>query len=338
MPSILCKPKSLPIEKIEAASRRAIALNPANAHEERRIARIVGGRRDGERRIAVVVGRRWPVTGVRLTVSFMDNASAPLRARILRHMNAWGEAANVRFSETNDTGQVRISRLDSPTDMAGFWSYVGTEILEIEPDQPTLNLEAFTMKTSESEFRRVVRHEAGHTLGFDHEHMRADIVARIDRAKAVKYFFRTDRWTPKEVEEQVLTPLARKSIMGTKESDPLSIMCYQLPGAIMKDGKGVPGGVDINPRDYAFSAALYPKDPPAAAAASAGASGSGDDRLAGGASPRQRGPRHVSHRRDGTVPAGAGPGWSGHHGAEVGSGAGDVWRRPCHVGDAAAGG
>lgn len=47
------------------------------------------------------------------------------------------------------------------------------------------------MKTAESEFRPVVRHEAGHTLGFDHEHMRGDIVARIDRARAIKYFRKT---------------------------------------------------------------------------------------------------------------------------------------------------
>ena len=36
--------------------------------------------------------------------------------------------------------------------------------------------------------------------------------------------FKTDGWTPTEVEEQVLTPLSKKSIMGTNESDPLSIM------------------------------------------------------------------------------------------------------------------
>jgi hypothetical protein len=259
VPPIVCTPKSLPIEKIEAATRRALDINPDNARHQRRIARVIGARPDGERRIAVVVGRRWPVTGVHLSVSFLDNASAPLRRRILAHMNAWGEAANVVFSETHETGQVRIARLDAPTDMAGYWSYVGTEILEIDPAQPTLNLEAFTMKTSEAEFRRVVRHEAGHTLGFDHEHMRSDIVSRIDRAKAIKYFFRSDGWTPDEVEEQVLTPLERTSIMGTLESDPLSIMCYQLPGAIMKDRKAVHGGVHINPRDFAFAASLYPK-------------------------------------------------------------------------------
>jgi hypothetical protein len=57
----------------------------------------------------------------------------------------------------------------------------------------------------------------------------------------------------------VLTPLRDKSILGTAESDPLSIMCYQILGVITKDGKAIPGGKDINPKDFAFAASIYPK-------------------------------------------------------------------------------
>ena len=148
---------------------------------------------------------------------------------------------------------------NSPEDQAGYWSYVGTEILEIDKDKPTMNLEGFTMRTSEAEFKRVVRHEAGHTLGFDHEHMRSDIVKLIDRDKAISFFDEDQGWTSEEVEEQVLTPLAKKSIMGTKEADPISIMCYQLPAAIMKNGKPIKGGKDINPRDHRFACVALPK-------------------------------------------------------------------------------
>ena len=174
-------------------------------------------------------------------------------------MNAWGEHANVLFSETKGVGKVRIARLDAPDEVSGYWSYLGTEILEAPEDEPTLNLDSFTMRTSEAEFRRVVRHEAGHTLGFDHEHMRGEIVKRIDRAKAYAFYDKDQGWTRKEVDEQVLTPLAKKSIMGTTEADPLSIMCYQLPGKIMKDGKPVKGGADINANDFEFAKKLYPK-------------------------------------------------------------------------------
>ena len=38
-------------------------------------------------------------------------------------------------------------------------------------------------------------------------------------------------------------------------------MCYQLPGEIMKDGKPVVGGADIDPSDFAFAGKIYPKPP-----------------------------------------------------------------------------
>ncbi|MGY3621924.1 CHAT domain-containing protein [Bradyrhizobium sp. USDA 10063] len=259
MSVIICRPKSLQLDMLANAERKALIINPANETERHTIERTPVGRRGGARRIAVVIGRKWSAKGVQLSVSFMDSPKSDLRKRILLHMNAWGQKANVKFAETSGVGQVRIARLDSPEDQAGYWSYVGTEILEIDKDKPTMNLEGFTMRTSEAEFKRVVRHEAGHTLGFDHEHMRSDIVKLIDRDRAISFFDEDQGWTPEEVEEQVLTPLAKKSIMGTKEADPISIMCYQLPAAIMKNGKPIKGGKDINLRDHAFAASLYPK-------------------------------------------------------------------------------
>jgi hypothetical protein len=121
-----------------------------------------------------------------------------------------------------------------------------------------MNLQGFTMSTPESEFRRVIRHEAGHTLGFPHEHMRREIVARIDRQKAYDYFGRTQGWSPAMVDQQVLTPLDERSIFGTTSADQTSIMCYQLPGLITKDGRPILGGGDINPIDQGFAKRIYP--------------------------------------------------------------------------------
>lgn len=258
-PFITCRPRTLTPEQLELARRRALEINPENAFEHHAIVRTPVGRRGGPRRLAVVVGNKWPSSGVRLSVQFLDAPPADLRARILLHMNAWNKTANILFTETQGTGQVRIARLDSPPDLAGYWSYVGTEILAIDDDQPTLNLEGFTMKTSDAEFRRVVRHEAGHTLGFDHEHMRKALVQRIDRKKAIAFYDRDQGWTPEETREQVLTPLAEKSLMGTSEADPTSIMCYHVPAEITKDGKPIPGGKDINTKDFAFAATIYPR-------------------------------------------------------------------------------
>jgi hypothetical protein len=122
-----------------------------------------------------------------------------------------------------------------------------------------MNLDGFTMSTPEREFKRVIRHEAGHTLGFPHEHMRREIVARIDRQKAYDYFLRTQGWSPAMVDQQVLTPLDERSIFGTAPADQISIMCYQLPGLITKDGRPILGGNDVNTTDRAFARRIYPQ-------------------------------------------------------------------------------
>jgi len=255
---ITCRTKPLTRVQATAAAKKALEVNPANAIGQRMIMRSPVGRRGGLLRLTLNIGHRWASTGVRLSVQFLDNPAADLRKRILSHMNAWNKTANVHFTETKKTGDVRIARLDHPADMAGYWSYIGNEILGIPDDEPTLNLEGFTMNVSEAEFKRVVRHEAGHTLGFEHEHMRAELVKKIDRKKAFAFFDQDQGWTKQEVEEQVLTPLRKKSVMGTTEADPLSIMCYQIPAEITKDGKAIPGGKNINEKDFAFAASVYP--------------------------------------------------------------------------------
>jgi hypothetical protein len=80
-------------------------------------------------------------------------------------------------------GTVRISLAGQ-----GYWSYLGTDILSIPRNRPTMNLQGFNINTPDSEFRRVVRHETGHTLGFPHEQLRKEIINRIDRQKAYAWF------------------------------------------------------------------------------------------------------------------------------------------------------
>jgi hypothetical protein len=264
MPMIVCRPRALTPAQHEVALRRSVEINPANALAPRTIALAPDGGRRGPRRLVLAVGYRWPASGQQLAVQFLDAPSTALRKRILAHMNAWSEHANVRFEETRDVGRIRIARLEPPDPMAGYWSYLGTQVEAIPPHEPTLNLEGFTMRTPDREFRRVVRHEAGHALGFEHEHLRSELIARIDRRKAYAWFERTQGWSQEETRAQVLTPLARASISGTREADPLSIMCYQIPGEITKDGAPIPGGRDITATDAAFAARVYPRPDPAA--------------------------------------------------------------------------
>ena len=204
-------------------------------------------------RISVYTSKYWGRSERILTVSFMETTPADLRARIISHMNAWTKTGGISFVETSGTGQVRISR-----SMDGYWSYLGTDVLLIPKNRPTMNLQSFTMNTSESEYKRVIRHETGHTLGCPHEHMRKALVAQIDPQKAYDYFWRTQGWDKATVDAQVLSSLDEKSLMATPP-DQTSIMCYQLPGSITRDGKPILGGTDINATDYAFIGTIYPK-------------------------------------------------------------------------------
>lgn len=256
-----CTLKELPEERRVEAAAHAIAQNEANRPDSHIVAAMTpllapaGGPMVDY--IAIMTSKYWGQQGVKLSVGFLDNPPNDLRAKILSHMNAWGQTANVAFHEeaagARDTADVRIARAKD-----GYWSYLGTDIKLIDKGKPTLNLQDFTMQTPDSEFYRVVRHETGHTLGCPHEHLRKALVAKIDEAKAIEYFGRTQGWTPDQVRAQVLTPIDPALLTGTAE-DQLSIMCYQIPGSITKDGKPIIGGTDIDKSDYDFMALMYPK-------------------------------------------------------------------------------
>src|SRR6266550_4972235 len=256
---IACTPKRLPLETMVAAAKTAVKINPLNHTPLHRLTIVVPDFVATPERIAVLTTKYWGLQGVSLTVAFLDDAPADLRKRILLHMNAWAKTANIKFVETKTNPQVRIARVGGQE--GGYWSYLGTDILHIPPKAQTMNLEAFTMNTPESEFHRVVRHETGHTLGFPHEHMRKALVDKIDPQKAIEFFGATQGWSPDEVKAQVLTPIEESFLVGTAP-DQNSIMCYQIPGSLTKDGQPIIGGTDIDELDASFAGELYPKVTP----------------------------------------------------------------------------
>jgi hypothetical protein len=89
MRTIVCRPKALSPSQAAVAVRRSLEMNPVNAAEQHTVVRTPTGRRGGPRRLAVVVGRKWPKPAVQLTVQFLDVPSRELRKRILLHVNAW---------------------------------------------------------------------------------------------------------------------------------------------------------------------------------------------------------------------------------------------------------
>ncbi len=263
---ITCTPRTLPPGDALNAARVAIGINPLNQPISEGAEVLVPDHAPSIEELAVATSKYWGAEGKRFTVGFLDSPSTELRTKLLSHLNAWNETANVEFVETDaaDDAEVRINRERmAEKKWRGYWSFLGTDILIAQgPANQTMNLEGFTTSTRDSEFHRVVRHEAGHTLGFPHEHMRKELVERIDREKAIIYYHERTGWTREQIIRQVLTPLEEASIWGTPHADPNSIMAYQVPGSVTKDGEPIAGGTDIDESDYKFSALIYPKPKP----------------------------------------------------------------------------
>jgi len=139
MPS--CTVKPLPKRLLHKAAQTARMINPVNAP----LALGGMGMPLDPMRISVLTSKYWGPIPRKLTVSFMETTPSDLRARILQHMNAWTQTSCISFVETQQIGQVRISRGGG-----GYWSYLGTDILHIPTNRQTMNLENFTMMTDES--------------------------------------------------------------------------------------------------------------------------------------------------------------------------------------------
>jgi hypothetical protein len=174
---------------------------------------------------------------------------------VITYANRWGEFSKVKFSWTQTDPTIRIS-----FGRGGYYSYLGTDNLSIPRNQHTMNLEGFTTRTPESEWRRVVCHEFGHALGCPHEQQRRDILDLLDERKVIAYFRRTQGWSEQQVRQQILIPLDERSVIGSPNADVASIMCYSFPGSVTKSGQPIPGGDDFSPADREYFAKVYPPD------------------------------------------------------------------------------
>src|SRR5205823_5167046 len=86
-----CILKVLPQELWAEAAQRAVHVNPANALPVRNFAMALPNTVIPPEHLALLTGKRWPASGVQLTVGFIDAPPADLRARLLSHMNAWSQ-------------------------------------------------------------------------------------------------------------------------------------------------------------------------------------------------------------------------------------------------------
>src|SRR5262245_9070143 len=102
-----CTSRYLPDDMAVPAAATAIEQNPVNRPSMS--AQASRGTILPPEHIALLTSKYWSNAGVHLTVGFLEQVSSALSNRILSHMNAWSQYANVEFSLTNTDPQVRIT-------------------------------------------------------------------------------------------------------------------------------------------------------------------------------------------------------------------------------------
>jgi len=254
---LYCHIEPLPEDQLVEAACNAIKINPKNAPSAHSQDLAM------TKEIALLTDTKWS-TPVRLTIRFVDDPkpSRELRDRILGHFNAWGDHGDITFHEVESGATVRITVLNKD----GYWiKGLGTQLNLTDPALPNMGLQDITDATSDGELCRVVRHEAGHALGFGHEHSRAAVVDLIEERRAINFFAATPNgWSEETTRFNFLTAVPESRFQASGGVDYASIMCSDVPKTVMKnhaseDAADIPGGSDFSATDKMIISATYPR-------------------------------------------------------------------------------
>jgi len=209
-------------------------------------------------RMAMERGKYWAV-GQAVTCRFLDG-SKKQKTRVQAIAHEWEQYATVKFKFVGTgAAQVRISfKADT-----GSWSAVGTDALVDEyfgKTAPTMNYGWLEDDTDEAEYRRVVLHEFGHSLGAIHEHQSPGTGGLNWNKPAVYANFSgpPNNWSKADIDSNILQRYSKQQTNFTK-FDPKSIMLYEFPASLFTDGKGTQSNGELSKTDEAFMKSQYKK-------------------------------------------------------------------------------
>ena len=195
----------------------------------------------------------WDV-GSTLSIRFLDG-SARLHARVEAAAIQWVEYANIKLSFDNAAdAPIRIS-----FKQAGSWSYQARNALKAPKDTPTTNFGWLREDTQADELERVVLHEFGHVLGFQHEHSNPASTLKWDKKKVYASFGGLPNlWSREQVDRAIFAIWPPGYYSLHKIFDRESIMMYPMPGEYFTDGEAIGWNRKLSVVDKQFAAAIYP--------------------------------------------------------------------------------
>lgn len=192
----------------------------------------------------------------------LDGGSEFVRNKVRTIAPVWSSYANIRFQFVN-SGNADI--IVTFGDDGQSWSAIGTDAVDDGrrfihnfTQLGTMHFGWFTDETSDEEFRRVILHEFGHALGFEHEHLHPQNGIPWDREKVyAAYGTPPNAWDRGKVDQNVFRAL---SVTNTQFSqyDRTSIMHYAISNDLTIGDFEVPWNTTLSETDKAFAKTVYP--------------------------------------------------------------------------------
>ncbi len=174
-------------------------------------------------------------------------------------VESWLEYANLKV----EFGAARDAKIRVAFDRPGGWSFLGTDCLDVPPDEPTVNFGWLDESTPPTEIDRVVLHEFGHVLGLQHETGNPASTIEWDRRVVYSQLQGPPNYWPRETIDTVFFAIWPPGYFPVhKVFDPHSIMMVPGDAKFVRNGKPPGWNLRLSELDKQFAAALYPQRRP----------------------------------------------------------------------------
>lgn len=212
-----------------------------------------------ETRAGVNKRKLWD-NGETIRVKFL-NGSAAAQNKVKEVAAEWSEYANIDFEYVGvaDEADVKVAfqwQGDRVT-----WSYLGTDCLDVEQDEPSMNIMLFNgndlTEINSADFAALILREFGHVLGLIYEHQGPESGVDLDMNRVYSYF-RPFGWSDALISDVILHTYTKFQTNYT-EFDENSIMLLFFPPHLTTNGVGSnKWNTKLSDTDKAFIEEVYP--------------------------------------------------------------------------------